>query len=67
MSIRQGSLGGALGELDSEVRRALLEDFATAQRRDRCSRVDFADGWLALLLRLKQDPELRRRLLVRTS
>jgi len=67
MSIRTGSLRGALGELDPELRKELLEDYATAHRRDHCSRVDFADGWIALLRRLRQDPALQKRLLVRST
>ena len=67
MALRTGSIGGALAGLDPEIRRALLEDYQTAHRRDHCSRTDFADGWLALLRRLKGDPEIRRQLLVRNS
>ena len=67
MALRTGSIGAALDRLDPEIRRALLEDYQTAHRRDHCSRTDFADGWLALLRRLKGDPEIRRQLLVRNS
>ena len=67
MALRTGSIGGSMRDLDPEIRRALLEDYQTAHRRDHCSRTDFADGWLALLRRLKGDPEIRRQLLVRNS
>lgn len=64
MSIRTGSLGGQLETLDQDVRAALLEDYRVGKRRDHCSRVDFADGWLALLRRIREDPEARFRLLM---
>lgn len=63
MVIRLGSLGGPLEFLAPETRRVLLEDYACSRRRDHCSRRDFADGWLALLSRLKSDPEIIRILL----
>ena len=62
MAIRTGSIGGALSLLEPEIRNALLDDYATARRRDHCSRVDFADGWIAALKRIAQDPDFRRSL-----
>ena len=51
MSMRAGSLGGVLRELDSESLKLLLEDYALARRRERASRADFAAGWVAAMRR----------------
>jgi len=67
MAIRTGSIGGALSSLEPEIRKALLDDYQTARRRDHCSRVDFADGWIAALKRIAQDPDFRRTLEVHNS
>ena len=67
MALRTGSIGAALDRLDPEIRRALLEDYQTAHRRDHCSRTDFADGWLALLRRIQGDPSLKKSITVRNT
>lgn len=63
MAIRTGSLSRSLLDLPPDTRSVLLEDYRTARRRDHCSRVDFADGWLAALRRMQHDQETRDKLL----
>jgi hypothetical protein len=53
MSVRNGSLSGRLGTVETSILELLLEDYKLAARRDHCSRQDFAAGWLALLSRLR--------------
>jgi hypothetical protein len=53
MSVRNGSLSGRLGSVETSILELLLEDYKLAARRDHCSRQDFAAGWLALLSRLR--------------
>lgn len=62
MPIRTGSLSRELLAEDPELVALLLEDYQVARRREHCSRVDFAAGWLALARRMKlgQKPRSKR-------
>jgi len=46
-------------ELDTLEVQALLEDYATSDRREHCSRQDFAAGWRAAKLRFEQEQQER--------